>query len=160
MHMLILVSVHVFVFWFVPIYGNLRLYGTSLCDPTLVKWYYCKNFHQDVYLQIFYLIMCCYLLLSGLQLKYGFPIWKKTSSVLQYNNNMCAYLMAQVYWALPFIVELRCLTDFTMSRTSLDLFQFWQCFQYHYDMYCAKNSNVCYTVKTLGSETEPFDKCT
>lgn len=160
MHMLILVSVHVFVFWFVPIYGNLRLYGTSLCDPALAKWYYCKNFHQDVYLQIFYLIMCCYLLLSGLQLKYGFPIWKKASSVMQYNDNMCAYIMAIVYWSLPFIVELRCLTDFTMSKTALDLFQFWQCFQYHYDMYCAKNSNVCYTVKTLGSETEPFDKCT
>jgi len=97
MDMLILVSVHVFVFWFVPIHGNLRLYGTSLCDPNLIKWYHCKNFHQDVYLQIFYLIMCCYLLLSGLQLKYGFPIWKKTSSVLQYNN-LCSYAMAQVYW--------------------------------------------------------------
>jgi hypothetical protein len=50
MHMLILVSVHIFVFWFVPIYGNFRLYGTSMCDPALVKYYHCKNFHQDVYL--------------------------------------------------------------------------------------------------------------
>jgi hypothetical protein len=103
--------------------------------------------------------MCCYLLLSGLQLKYGFPIWKKTSSVLHYNN-MCAYIMAQVYYALPFIVELRCLTDFTMSKTSLDIFQFWQCFQYNFDMYSAKNSNEYYVEKTLGSETEPADKCT
>jgi len=159
MHMLILVGVHVFVFWVVPISGNLRLYDTSLCDPALVKYYGCKNFHQDIYLQIFYLIMCCYLLLSGLQLKYGFPIWKKPSSVMQYNN-MCAYIVAQVYFALPFIVELRCLTDFTLSKTALDLFQFMNCFSYHFDLYSAKNSNEYYVEKTLGSVTEPVDKCT
>jgi piezo-type mechanosensitive ion channel component 1/2 len=30
-----------------------------------------------------------------------------------------------VYQAIPFAVELRCLLDFTFSKTSLDIFQFW-----------------------------------
>ena len=78
MHMLILVGLHIFCFWFIPIYGNFKLYGTSMCPPDgktnkyipgkkFTKLPYgCKNFHKDIYLRIFYVIMCFYLLLSAL----------------------------------------------------------------------------------------------
>jgi hypothetical protein len=58
-----------------------------------------------------------------------------------------------VYQAIPFIIELRALLDFTFSKTALDIFQYWQLWQYHYDLYCAKNGNYSYTYKILGEAT-------
>lgn len=60
--------------------------------------------------------------------------------------------------AVPFVTELRCLLDFTFSKTSLDIFQFWQLFQYHIEMFVNKNGNWSYTYKILGSPTVLLDK--
>lgn len=95
--MSLLLIFHLYVFWFVPITGNLRLYGTPDCDHTKEIYYGCKNFHQNPFLRVFYIVLCGYLFLSAMQIKYGLPIMKKPSSVLQYNDNMFAYLMANVY---------------------------------------------------------------
>lgn len=83
---------------------------------------------------------------------------KKASSVLQYHEDPLALLGAQVYAAIPFAIEIRCLLDFTFSKTSLDIFQFWQLFQYHLELYIAKNGNYSYVVKPLGSATLLLDK--
>jgi hypothetical protein len=66
MHMLILVAVHIFIFWYIPIDGNFKLYGTSKCNEEQEKNYGCKNFHKNGYLKVFYAIVCVYLLLSSL----------------------------------------------------------------------------------------------
>lgn len=153
MHISILIFVHLFVFWFIPIQGNMQLYGSPNCDHGDVADYGCKDFHANGFLQGFYVLAILYLLLSALQLKYGFPIMKKPSSVMQYNNtseNPVPLILANVYYAIPFMVELRCLIDFTLSKTSLDIFQFWQLFQYHFDMYTAKGNNIWYNEKLLG----------
>jgi hypothetical protein len=60
--------------------------------------------------------------------------------------------------AIPFAVEVRCLLDFVFNKTALDVFQFWQHFTYHLELYCAKMGNYWYTVKILGSETGVSDK--
>lgn len=44
---------------------------------------------------------------------------------MQYNESVVAYIGAQIYYNAPFVTELRCLLDFTFSKTSLDIFQFW-----------------------------------
>jgi len=50
MHWVLLISAHIFVFWFIPITGNLKLYGTSTCSDEEQRTYGCKNFHKNVYL--------------------------------------------------------------------------------------------------------------
>jgi len=32
MHMCILIAAHIFVFWYIPISGNTKLYGNAQCD--------------------------------------------------------------------------------------------------------------------------------
>jgi len=112
-----------------------------------------------MHLMIFYFLFCIYFSRSSCQIRYGFPIFKKASSVLQYNEDALALLGAQIFAALPYILEIRCLIDFTLSKTSLDIFQFWQLFQYHIELYCAKNGNYSYIIKPLGEPTRPLDKC-
>jgi hypothetical protein len=61
--------------------------------------------------------------------------------------------------AIPFAIEVRCVLDFTFSKTALDVFQFWQLFMYHIELYVVKNGNWSYTYKQLGSKTILLDKC-
>lgn len=82
MHMFLLVAIHVFVFWFIPIQGNIKLYGSAECNLKQEKFYGCKNFRRNTLLQHFYMILCVYLLFSSLQLRRGFPIYKISSSLL------------------------------------------------------------------------------
>lgn len=124
LHWTLLIFVHCFVFWWIPVTGNYILYGSAFCDADQVKKYPygCRNFHDSTYLMIFYALCCLYFMLSSLQIRRGFPIMKKASSILQYNEDALALLGAQVYAAIPFVIEIRCLHDFTFSKTSLDIF--------------------------------------
>jgi len=121
LHWFILIGAHVYIFWFIPIHGNYQLYGEPQCNLQKKEFYGCMNFHQNPYLRLLYLLILFYLILSSMQLSYGFPIMKKASSVLQYYTDL-AKLGADIYISIPFAVELRCLLDFTMSKTSLDIF--------------------------------------
>jgi hypothetical protein len=93
-----------------------------------------------------------------MQIRYGFPIFKKASSVLQYNDSPLHLILANLYSGIPFMVELRALLDFTFSKTALDIFQFWQLWQYNYELFCAKNGNISYTRKIVGEKSWWVDK--
>lgn len=158
MHWTILIVGHFLVFWFFPIRGNYQLYDKPQCDEVEGQFYGCKNFHKNWQLRVFYILICLYLTFSALQLSYGFPIMKKPSSVTQYYTDV-ANIGGIIYSSIPFIPELRNVLDFTMSKTSLDVFQFMQLWQYHYELYAAKNGNRWYGEKPLGMETDPTEKC-
>lgn len=86
----------------------------------------------------------------------GLPTFKITSSLMTeyewyYNIRMIVYMM------IPFAAELRCLCDFSFTKTSLDVFQYWQLFNYHVELYQAKLGNDSYVVKIFGAEVEFLD---
>jgi hypothetical protein len=58
------------------------LYNSPLCDESSGKYYGCKNFKMNGYLQVFYGILCVYLLLSALQIRHGLPTHKVPSSIM------------------------------------------------------------------------------
>jgi len=91
-------------------------------------------------------------------LSQGFPIERKASSVFYYNTDL-AKLGADIYMGVPFAAEMRCLLDFVMSKTSLDMFQFFQLLMYHYQFYANMNGNRYYGEKVLGSRTTKCEKC-
>lgn len=157
LHWVLIISVHLMIFWLIPIRGNMKLYNLPYCEPQdKIKFPYgCKNFRASRFLVIFYFLFCCYFAFSALQLRYGLPIWKKASSIVQYMDydswsGQFGYLGAQVYMAIPFGAELRCLFDFVLTKTSLDIFQFWQLFSYQVEMYLAHFGNQSYVVKVMG----------
>lgn len=121
LHWIVLIGGHIYIFWAIPIYGNYMLYGQPQCNTELLSVYGCKNFHNNRSLKILYALMCVYYTLSALQLSYGFPTLKKPSSVLQYNDDI-AKIASDMYNLIPFAIELRCLIDFTFTKTSLDMF--------------------------------------
>jgi hypothetical protein len=149
-HWFVLIAGHLYIFWYVPISGNMKLYDQAACNMEKREFYGCKNFHENYWLRVFYVLIILYLVLSSLQISYGFPILKKPSSVLQYNNDL-GNIGATLYMSIPFACELRCLADFAFTKTSLDIFQFYQLFVYHQMMFVGKNGNRFYDNKVLGS---------
>ena len=65
----------------------------------------------------------------------------------------------QVFINFPLAVEMRCLLDFTFTRTSIDLWQNCQLFQYNSDFFIAKTSNRSYNRRVVGSDVSFFSKC-
>lgn len=114
---------HLYCFWFIPIKGNMQLYGTASCDEAQKGYYRCYNFKENGYLRGLYILLVLYLMVSAYQISLGFPLLKRASSVMQYYNDL-GNVLGQIYINLPFIAEIRCLLDFTFSKTSLDIFQF------------------------------------
>lgn len=126
MHSFLLVAVHIQVFWTLPIAGNVQLYSSPYCDAldTGKYSYGCFNFHSKWQLVVYYTLWVVYFALSASQLRYGLPLKKVASSVFFVKDDFGAQV-ATIYMAIPFAVELRCLLDFTFSKTALDNFQFW-----------------------------------
>jgi len=53
-------------------------------------------------------------------------------------------------------MEVRCVIDFPLSQTALDLWQHLQVFQYMYDFYIARTAHMSYNNRTLGEERQGF----
>lgn len=155
MHWIILISSHYFVFFYIPFKGNDDLYGPEdgpLCDDAnLEKFKYgCRNFHSSIYLIIFYTLICAYLWVSAIQMRYGFPTFKIASSIMA-SSEWYYGILGIIYMQIPFAAELRCLFDFVFTNTALDIFQYWQLFNYHIEMFCAKCGNSSYEEKVYSA---------
>lgn len=74
LHWFILIAGHIYIFWYIPITGNMTLYETAECNYSRIANFGCRNFHENPALRVFYVLICMYLILSSLQLSYGFPI--------------------------------------------------------------------------------------
>lgn len=64
-HWAILVGVHIYCFWFIPIKGNFKLYGQAACDELQEKHYGCYNFKKNPAIRILYLLFCLYFICSS-----------------------------------------------------------------------------------------------
>lgn len=76
MHWILLIVSHVLIFWYWPIAGNFKLYHQPQCDLELKQYYGCRNFQDNGYLRVFYILVCLYFMLSALQMRYGYSIYK------------------------------------------------------------------------------------
>jgi hypothetical protein len=65
-HWILLIGAHIYVFWYIPIKGNITLYGQPNCNYEKAKFYTCKNFHENTFLRIFYVLTLIYMTLSAL----------------------------------------------------------------------------------------------
>lgn len=99
LHQSLLVFFHIEIFWWLPITGNNQLFGASgpecplqqdAITPNTNQASMCRDFEANKFLRNFYVLVCVYLYLSALQIRAGFPILKKPSSVLQYNESVPA----------------------------------------------------------------------
>lgn len=150
LQLLLLVIIHVAVFWYFPIKANIDLQVTPYCDfsdPQTGKQ--CNEVFMNWTLIIFYLLYCLYFTISAFQIRFGLPELRKGNFAMGDTGPINKGIF-QGYLAAPFIVELKIVSDWTFTRTSLDLFQ-WIKFEGIYaDLFIAKCTNKAYLEHPLG----------
>ena len=143
LHFIITIFSHGFVFFYLPIKGNINIANSIYC----IEGEDCNDFIYNPLLIIFYILYVIYLIGSGLQVKYGFFDLRR-KSLLKKGNSSISGAIFSVYKAIPFLYEIKSAIDWTFTSTCLDFFQ-WNKFESVYDSiyltYCtmtAKNAQL------------------
>ena len=148
LQILIVVFGHIFIFFFMPMIGNLNLNNNIYCSS---EDEVCNDFLYNKTLIFFYLLYLLYFVSSGLQVKYGFYDMKRIS-VLKAKSNSISGIIYNTYKALPFLYEIKLGIDWTFTSTCLDLFQ-WNKFESVYDLLFITNCQMSsVNIKPIGQE--------
>ncbi|KAL0233427.1 hypothetical protein PCE1_001942 [Barthelona sp. PCE] len=78
--------------------------------------------NESLSLRFVLLLRCIHALISGFQLKYGFPSYTKGNFVMR-NNDGVHNILHTAFTSVPFVYELRVILDWTFSDTVLDFFE-------------------------------------
>jgi hypothetical protein len=126
-YLLMLLFIHAMVFWYYPIIGNQQLNGERSCSH---KYRddddKCNNFQINESLQFFYLTYLLYFVISAIQIRSGFPSFRKGSMALMHSYTKTSRLLYTIYRGLPFLFEIKTVMDWTFTPTGLDLFQWFK----------------------------------
>lgn len=106
MHYTLLIFAHILIFFIIPLSTRI-------------------SFFNNTSLIVLYLICCIYFYLSSKQIKYGFPLATKGQYFAD-STQRSNRILFKVYRNVPFLYELRAILDWTITKTSLDLFQFFK----------------------------------
>ena len=140
LNIVITIVVHITAFFFLPMYGNMKLNGNVYC--TKEDKDSCNDFISNIWIIMFYLLNLLYIFVSSLQIKHGY-LDMIPKSLLKTGESSIHSGIHTGYKAIPFLYELKLAIDWTFSRTSLDIFQ-WNKFEGVYDLLyttlCAKKS--------------------
>jgi hypothetical protein len=146
LHMVIVISAHLFIFFYCPMTGNMNMFNQVYCpDESSIEDednQQCNDFLKNNALIIFYLIYLIYFISSGLQVKYGFYDMKR-KSMLKSGKSSINGVIYNSFKAIPFLYEIKLAIDWTFTKTCLDLFQ-WNKYESVYDIvyctYCSMNA--------------------
>ena len=138
LHIFTTIFSHAMIFFYFPIKGNINLGNGTICTD---KDSSCNNFTSNKYIIIFYIFYLIYLVLSSLQIRFGYfdirrkSLFKKKDDELF--SNMCS-----LFQAIPFLNEIKNALDWTFTSTCFNLIQ-WNKYEAIYDAifdtYCEKS---------------------
>lgn len=157
LQLFLLILIHVLVFWVWPIKANVDLMATPFCQFTGDQGDKCNEVFMNWTLVVFYLLYCGYFFVSALQIRYGLPELRKGNFAMEgYSAINKGIFMG--FMSTPFVFELKIITDWTFTRTALDLFQ-WIKFESVYgDLFVAKCTNKPIYAHPLGQKIAWFMK--
>ena len=163
LNIVITILVHITAFFFLPMYGNMKLTGNVYCtkkdnnedggngDEN------CNDFVKNIWIIIFYLLNLLYIFVSSLQIKHGY-LDMIPKSLLKTGETSIHSGIHSGYKAIPFLYELKLAIDWTFTRTSLDIFQ-WNKFESAYDsLYTALCSKKFLSQKPVGMSISNMTK--
>mmetsp|Transcript_4982 Transcript_4982/g.3610 ORF Transcript_4982/g.3610 Transcript_4982/m.3610 type:complete len:208 (+) Transcript_4982:725-1348(+) len=116
----------------------------------------CNEFRYNWSLIVFYLLYCCYWLISALQMKFGIAEMKK-GNFMMWSYSPINKLVYQIYMYTPFLLESKTFADWTFTRTSLDVFQWFNIATTHATLFTTKCNQKPYHEHKLG-EPQAFVK--
>ncbi len=112
---------------------------------------------QNSSLIFLYILCCIYFYLTSLQIKYGFPLITK-GQYFASSTSLYSRLAFKIYRNVPFLYELRGILDWTITKTSLDLFQWFKLEDAYANLYETKCDMALRKLRKKGEERWWFEK--
>ena len=156
LHIFITLFCHFMIFFYFPIKGNINLGNETNCNEKSTS---CNNFSSNKYIIIYYLLYLIYLVLSALQIKFGFYDIRRKSLFKKKDDDLFS-TMCSLFQAIPFLNEIKNALDWTFTSTCLNFIQ-WNKFEAIYDTifdtYCEKSD---WDEKPIGKRVGTKEKLT
>ena len=76
---------------------------------------------QEPYVMMFYVLWMVYFIHSGLQIKHGYPQAPYEQAFMRDTSEAQKWIF-RIFKAIPFLWEMKVITDWIVTRTSLDLY--------------------------------------
>lgn len=105
--------------------GKLILQYSSVIVYHVVLFILQDHIGERIATRIFYILRCVYFLLSGLQIRDGFPMYT-TAQFLLRNYTTLGIVLFEIYIFVPFLWLSRTLLDWAVLPTSLEIFQYFR----------------------------------
>ena len=158
LHGALVIIVHFVVFWYFPLNGNYENNGTMVCEikRDLSK---CNNFEINPYLQGFYVLYLIYLVLASQQIRFGLPSFTKISFPLMRHISSYSSGAFKVYRGAPFLFEVRTLIDWTFTKTTLNIYQWFKLEDIHAQLFTNQCTQKSLSSKKPGEEIGVVEKC-
>ena len=150
----LVIFINIVIFWFLPSKSNLAAQNHLYWDTSLKENKKCNEVNDNNYLITFYLLYWIYFYLSAIQICYGYPELKKGNFLMK-NSTAINRIGFQTFRAIPFLLELKIFSDWSFTRTSLDVFQWIKFDNIYGDLFIAKCINKGYVAHKLG---DPISK--
>lgn len=100
-----------------------------------------------------------YFIFSAMQIRTGLPEIRELNSITKQDAPINKYIY-KVYLAIPFLWELRTITDWTFTRTALDLFQWFKFEDIYNILFVTKVETKQYRAHKLGRPRVLLQKIT
>ena len=140
LHIFCTILIHIMAFFYFPIKGNNNLINQNYCNsadstsdstPENSVVGECNDFKSNYFIIIFYILYLWYLLLSGLQIKFGFYDIRRKSLFKKKDDEMLTSLNSG-FQSIPFLIEIKNAIDWTFTSTCFSYIQ-WNKFEAIYD---------------------------
>ncbi|CAD8086378.1 unnamed protein product [Paramecium primaurelia] len=111
----------------------------------------CQYITYNIFMILFYMLICLYFFLSSIQIKYGIND-QIAQNTLMKGYKFHNFVIFKIYKLMPFLFELRTICDWAFSETSLTLFQWIKLEEIHSLLYLAKCNSYFFSNKKVGAK--------
>ena len=158
LHGALVIIVHFVVFWYFPLKGNYGINGKIVCEE-MHNVSKCNNFEINTYLQGFYVLYLIYLIVASQQIRFGLPSFTNISFPLMRHISSYSSGAFKVYRGAPFLFELRTLIDWTFTKTTLNIYQWFKLEDIHAQLFTNQCTQKSLDYKKPGDEINTLEKC-
>jgi Piezo non-specific cation channel, R-Ras-binding domain len=149
LHGTLVILIHGIVFWYLPIIG---------CNRQ-ETWNDCNEFETNIYLQGFYVLFLIYLIFASQQIRYGLPSFTNVSFPLMRHISSVSSGFFTFYRGIPFLFELRTVMDWTFTKTSLNIYQWFKLEDIHAQLFINQCIQKSLKYKKYGDPIKFLEKC-
>ncbi len=142
------IFIHLFIYFYLPFLSASFQEDNNHFDNKITT---------NIFIFLFYILYIFYFFFSGLQIKYGLPDLKKTSSLINASNYFYCYVYKS-YKNIPFLFELKNFIDWTFTSTSLDLWKWLKLEEIISLLFINKCVSKAYQKRRIGKQSPLYMK--